>query len=82
MEKAPTRPLLRNFQPSCEPSCLAVLVLLTATPTCQGVCARDTRCKFRHVNAMEYDLEMNAYQQTQHPGQVSCDWSAGHNTHL
>ena len=28
----------------------------------QGRCARDNRCKFRHVNAMEYDLEMNAFQ--------------------
>jgi len=28
----------------------------------KGRCARDNRCKFRHVNAMEYDLEMNAFQ--------------------
>jgi len=28
----------------------------------KGKCNRDNRCKFRHVNAMEYDMEMNAYQ--------------------
>ena len=28
----------------------------------QGKCNRENRCKFRHVNAMEYDMEMNAYQ--------------------
>ena len=28
---------------------------------------RDVRCKFRHVNTMEYDLEMNAYQSRKRP---------------
>ena len=33
----------------------------------QGLCVRDTRCKFRHLNPMEYDLEMNAYQSRRRP---------------
>jgi len=33
----------------------------------QGRCTRDNKCKFRHVNAMEYDLEMNAYQPRRRP---------------
>jgi len=33
----------------------------------KGRCTRDGRCKFRHVNAMEYDLEMNAYQSRRRP---------------
>ena len=28
----------------------------------QGTCTREARCRFRHVNAMEYDMEMNSYQ--------------------
>lgn len=28
----------------------------------KGRCTRDTRCRFRHVNAMEYDMEMDSYQ--------------------
>jgi len=28
----------------------------------KGKCNRDSRCKFRHVNAMEYDMEMNMFQ--------------------
>ena len=28
----------------------------------KGICVRDGRCKFRHVNPMQYDLEMNSYQ--------------------
>jgi len=28
----------------------------------KGRCSRDTRCRFRHVNAMEYDMEMDSYQ--------------------
>jgi len=27
----------------------------------KGKCNRENRCKFRHVNAMEYDMEMNAF---------------------
>ena len=33
----------------------------------KGLCVRDTRCKFRHLNPMEYDLEMNAYQSRRRP---------------
>jgi len=33
----------------------------------KGRCVRDIRCKFRHVNTMEYDLEMNAYQSRKRP---------------
>jgi len=28
----------------------------------KGKCTREARCRFRHVNAMEYDMEMNSYQ--------------------
>merc|ERR1712032_1170083 len=28
----------------------------------KGTCTREARCRFRHVNAMEYDMEMNSYQ--------------------
>ena len=28
----------------------------------QGTCTREARCRFRHVNAMQYDMEMNTYQ--------------------
>ena len=39
-----------------------VIVTNMFTLLLQGKCNRDNRCKFRHVNAMEYDMEMNAYQ--------------------
>ena len=32
----------------------------------QGKCTREARCRFRHVNAMEYDMEMNSYQVQSH----------------
>lgn len=28
----------------------------------KGTCTREARCRFRHVNAMQYDMEMNTYQ--------------------
>jgi len=33
----------------------------------KGTCTRDARCRFRHCNAMEYDMEMNSYQTRRRP---------------
>lgn len=45
--------------------------IYNGVPICKdylkGLCVRDTRCKFRHLNPMEYDLEMNAYQSRRNP---------------